>query len=177
MKILVVLFLTMQLVTGVKKYLQAAEIASEIASWGADSVDVPGDDVSVGDESLFAIEDVVGTWELYYCEMDGEPVDCDEDSAFYQTLTFSDDYTVVLTEYSYGERSFHISLPVEVCYQLFLVFESDDEDTLPESVARAQYTVLDPVEDADGVHMTVMLMFYSSDGYIESGYTMMFKKV
>ncbi|MCR5739939.1 MAG: hypothetical protein K6G43_08980 [Lachnospiraceae bacterium] len=177
MKFLIVIVLAMNLVTSVRHYVQTAAIASELVSLGNGPSDVPGDDVYVGDEgSEFSIEDVVGTWELYYCEMNGETVDCSEDAAFYQTLTFSDDYTVVLTEYSYGERSFHLSLPVESYYQ-FLVFELEDKDALPESIAKEQYLVLDAVEDHDGVHMTVMLMFYSSEGFIEDSYTMMFERV
>ena len=69
-----------------------------------------------------------------------------------------------------------MSLPVED-YHGCLIFELDDKDVLPESVARKQYLMLDTIEEDGRLHMTVMLMFYSSEGFIENSYTMMFEKV
>ena len=176
MKLLIVLILAMNLVTGVRHYIQTAAIASELASLDAPSAIVPDDGYTDDEVTDLSVDEVVGTWELFYCEMDGESAYCDEDSAFYQTLTFSGDGTVVLTEYSYGERSYHLSLPVED-YHGCLIFELDDKDVLPESVARKQYLMLDTIEEDGRLHMTVMLMFYSSEGFIENSYTMMFEKV
>ena len=53
--------------------------------------------------------------------------------------------------------------------------DDDDDDGLPESIAREEYYVI-YAGDNEGLHMTVLLMFYSPQGFIEGGYTFLFTR-
>lgn len=55
MKLLIVLILAMNLVTGVRHYIQTAAIASELASWDAPSAIVPDDGYTDSEHGNFSI--------------------------------------------------------------------------------------------------------------------------
>ena len=180
MGFLIALFLFVSTFGSVRHYMQSIAIAQEMYSWDHPNTEIDDDvtgydnDDHDDDDTDIVYEDIIGTWELYYAELNGGAMDCDVDSEIYETLTFKDDHTVVLKQYSYGDLSLQATLPVTYSSG-FPIFTYDDSDNLPESIAREVYYVI-YAGDNEGLHMTVLLMFYNTQGFIEGGYTLMFTR-
>ncbi len=76
MGFLIALFLFVSTFGSVRHYMQAVAIAQEMYSWDHPTTeidDVTGydDDDHDDDDTDIVYEDIIGTWELYYAEMNG----------------------------------------------------------------------------------------------------------
>ena len=104
--------------------------------------------------------------------LDGEIQFFDEDSDFSESLVFYSDYTVDLIEYSGGRKTLDMTMDV-VYDDIYVSFICDDSSILPSSIAYEEYMILGGIEDGD---MTVALLFYDEDDFIEGSYSLFFRK-
>ncbi len=112
-----------------------------------------------------------GEWKLYLADMDDEMQYFDDDSSFSMHLEFNEDQTVYLYEFTDGVQTLFKSMDIEYD-DIYVSFICDDPDILPESIAYEEYLVL----NSDDNFMSIYLMFYDEDDYLEGGYTLYFER-
>ncbi len=116
------------------------------------------------DETFF--ERCIGDWNLWSMEIEGDEVRYEEDGPQYATLTITEDYEAVISQYRNGELSLRYALDVCLDDDGHPYFDYDDQSALPEGFKMERYTVAEI--NSDGDMITLSLDFYGDDGIIGS---------
>ena len=159
-------------------YIQTAQQAQQYYMETVAAQEVP--DMEVTPAEVVAVEEyddrndydvLIGEWNLYMADMDGEMQYFDDDSSFNMDLEFNEDKTVYLYEFTDGVQTLFMDMDIEYD-DIYVSFICDDPDVLPSGIAYEEYMVL----FADDDFMYLYLMFYDEDDYLEGGYTLYFER-
>ncbi|MCR4793071.1 MAG: hypothetical protein K5871_09980 [Lachnospiraceae bacterium] len=114
-----------------------------------------------GDETFY--ERCIGTWYLWYSEVEGDVTYYEVNGPQYATLEIRDDYTAVMTQYKNGRES--LVFGGEIYFENDRpYFDYSDRDALPEGFMMERYTLEEL--NSDGDQLTVYLDFYGEDGIL-----------
>ncbi len=158
------------------RYVQSAQEAQQLMTqmYVDDDEVLPDEPVGTVDVAVEedGYDELLGDWFLTMAYLDGEYRYFDKESEFTEFLTFYDDRSVELFEYTDGELTLNHLMDVKYD-DIYYSFVYDDTEVLPSSVAYEEYLVLYVYED----EMTVSLMFYDEDDTYLSSYTLYFEKI
>lgn len=172
MRVMIIMIWLASTLFQVGHYVESAHEAQQLMTqmYVDDEVlpDVPVVEVVPEDDDEYS--KLVGDWFLTMAYLDGEYQYFDEDSDFREYLSFYDDRTVELFEYSGGTEI--LDAKMDVTYDDIYFSFIYDSDTLPSTVSYEEYMVVSVYDD----EMTVALMFYDEDEYYAGSYNLFFEK-